>query len=1141
MKIVGMNTNRWYLKVRANIKKIRAIIGFKASIIKKVIAMHIFIRAFLIVILTLGQVFYPILGQLPFAQAQTASLLPNAKQQFFDANGNPLSSGTVTTYTPGTTTSKTTWQDADRTVTNTNPIQLDAAGSAIIYGYGNYRQIVKDSSGNTIWDQVTTSYIAPNSASSTGDGNPVGFVMPWTGITAPNQYLFAYGQEVSRTTYAELYSTIVLTTNVTCTASSATLSNVTDTSQIPIGAAIEASCVPSGATVTAKTTNTITSSANATVTTAVQAKLFPYGNGNGSTTFNLPDLRGRVMAGRDNMGGTAASRLTSTYFTNADAVGAVGGSQSYTQLIANMPSHTHTMTTLSATVTAIQYGSGVNFTGVTAGSGPTGVLMQSSNNTVIPVSFTSATIQNTGNGTAHTIVQPTITVNYVIKVSPDTSNLIATGVMQLGGMTGSIACGAGLTCSGNTIDTVGNAGVVGPGSIGQIPYYTATGVSVFGNPNLNVSNGTLTLGQVGSVIGQTVYAGSTSGSVTVTPQAVAGSSTITWGTQSGTVVVSASSPLVVNNTTGSITCTTCVTSSGGGAITGTSPINVSAAGVVSITGAALTKTDDTNVTLTLGGSASSALVNAASITVGWTGTLGMSRGGAGAALTASNGGIAYSNASSLAILAGTATASLPLLSGASTTPSWATISYPTSANSGGIPYFSSATAIASSAALGAGQIVIGGGAGAAPTTLSCATTTTVLHGGATPSCSQIVNGDITTNTLTNATLAQMPAVTLKGNPTNATANATDFTISSLTQSVAPDATNDMLVIWDSVAGTLKKINPNTIASASVAGVASIAGNTGAFTLTQPITNETNAIVLNATIKPQGRLTLTSATPVLTATVSGATTVYYTPYQGNLVPLYNGTNFIPTAFAETSQATTDATKSPAAVAASSCYDMFAWSDAGTNRVTRGPAWTNITTRSAGTALTLVNGIYLNSVAITNGPAASRGTYVGTICSNASSTVDFIFGGAAASGTASVLNVWNAYNRVLVGTTVRDTTASWAYRTTTWRPANNSTANRITFVQGLSEDTAECMYLAQTDEWQLVGGSAGCSIDSTTAAPSGAVGHSRVQGGAASRYVGLPGIGQHYFQAMEYGSADTSGNWLGASATGAAMALIGRILM
>lgn len=47
------------------------------------------------------------------------------------------------------------------------------------------------------------------------------------------------------------------------------------------------------------------------------------------------------------------------------------------------------------------------------------------------------------------------------------------------------------------------------------------------------------------------------------------------------------------------------------------------------TPAALTKTDDTNITLTLGGSPSTALLHAASLTLGWTGTLSGTRGGTG--------------------------------------------------------------------------------------------------------------------------------------------------------------------------------------------------------------------------------------------------------------------------------------------------------------------------------------------------------------------------------------------------------------------------------------------------------------------------------------------------------------------------------
>lgn len=88
-------------------------------------------------------------------------------------------------------------------------------------------------------------------------------------------------------------------------------------------------------------------------------------------------------------------------------------------------------------------------------------------------------------------------------------------------------------------------------------------------------------------------------------------------------------------------------------------------------------------------------------------------------LTASLGGILYSTSTALAVLSGTATANLPMLSGASAAPTWATISYPSSANSGGIPYFSSSTAMASSAALTANAIIVGGGAGNPPVTTPC--------------------------------------------------------------------------------------------------------------------------------------------------------------------------------------------------------------------------------------------------------------------------------------------------------------------------------------------------------------------------------------------------------------------------------------
>ncbi len=93
----------------------------------------------------------------------TASILPNGKNQFIDINGNPLVGGSVTFYEPDTLVLKDTWQDSDQTVLNTNPIILDSRGQAVIYGDGVYRQRVKDSLGNLIWDQETSApYCASN-------------------------------------------------------------------------------------------------------------------------------------------------------------------------------------------------------------------------------------------------------------------------------------------------------------------------------------------------------------------------------------------------------------------------------------------------------------------------------------------------------------------------------------------------------------------------------------------------------------------------------------------------------------------------------------------------------------------------------------------------------------------------------------------------------------------------------------------------------------------------------------------------------------------------------------------------------------------------------------------------------------------
>ena len=99
------------------------------------------------------------------------------------------------------------------------------------------------------------------------------------------------------------------------------------------------------------------------------------------------------------------------------------------------------------------------------------------------------------------------------------------------------------------------------------------------------------------------------------------------------------------------------------------------------------------------------------------------------------------------------------------------------------------------------------------------------------------------------------------------------------------------------------------------------------------------------------------------------------------------------FAELTNATTQSSMGnagPAAVAANKNYDMFVWSNAGNATFTRGAAWNSDTVRSATTEndLTRINGVPVNLNAITNGPAAGRGTYVGTVRSDGSSQINWI---------------------------------------------------------------------------------------------------------------------------------------------------------
>jgi microcystin-dependent protein len=166
---------------------------------------------------------------------------------------------------------------------------------------------------------------------------PTGSVQSYAGSSAPTGWLLCFGQNVSRTTYADLFAVVSTT----------------------------------------------------------------YGAGDGSTTFGLPDLRGRVPAGLDNMGGSDAGRLDW-----ANTLGTSGGTQTHTLTSAEsgLPAHSHTTKTISN----LANNNGMwhnNADTVAGGDGSTG-------GGLITVAQNAAANASS----AHNNMQPTLLLNYIIKV-----------------------------------------------------------------------------------------------------------------------------------------------------------------------------------------------------------------------------------------------------------------------------------------------------------------------------------------------------------------------------------------------------------------------------------------------------------------------------------------------------------------------------------------------------------------------------------------------------------------------------------------------------------------------------------------------------------------------------------------------------
>lgn len=409
----------------------------------------------------------------------------------------------------------------------------------------------------------------------------------------------------------------------------------------------------------------------------------------------------------------------------------------------------------------------------------------------------------------------------------------------------------------------------------------------------------------------------------------------------------------------------------------------------------------------------------------------------------------------------------------------------------------------------------GGGGGANPTATAGpnainGVATTFMRSDAAPavqlgssSIFGIIEGDGSTVTISAGIIACTTATATQigcGKPDNSTIKATAGTwaAQSLTfggQSVAPGASAMMQGNGAKVQASTGSTTTNDCVKFDANGNTVDAGVTcGA---------------VSTTIVPaQGRLTLASGVPVMSATsCSGSPctaqgTVYYDCYSGAFVPYYNGVSDTLDTIASCEVSDALPTSGTGVANASDVFDLW-WVHGGTNRLCHatngsGAGWSGDTggsTTARGTGYSQLNrsarGYVTNANTIAhcyNGATdygsvtANEATYLGTFATTGSAgKVSFTFGTAASGGGAAVFGLWNYYGRVNVASTVTDNGSSnYTYSSATIRQARASSGNQASGVFGVAEDGIIATYNVQFIVGAALGATLyeGVGLDSTS---------------------------------------------------------------